>query len=262
MMNETRSFFEVPQTTHETSEGPVNLPILYYDTSYVFAFFLVSAQAAAAQLGDADLRPAMSWRGKTLVVLANYHYRNSTVGPYAEVGLAVPVVPRNARSGNRWLQAWCDPDRVRRDLGYHILHLPVTTEAANAAGRELWGLPKFVTDIDVHHRGRMIDVRVADPDSPDPIMTLQGRACMGVPAPQFPVMLYSRHERELLRTTVTGRGPSTLRLGGNVRVRLGAGDHPMVQTMRALGMDGLSPIGLQATHASQSRLNRGVPLHG
>lgn len=258
-MSELKSFFDVPRTTEETTAGPVDLPILYYDTSYVFAFFLVDQKAAAAQLDDDALRPAMNFRGKTLIGLANYQYRNSTVGDYGEVGIALPVVPRHARSGERWLQALHCVDNPDRDLGYQVLHLPVTTEAANAAGREIWGLPKFVTPISVHHSGRMVDVSVADPDGNGTIMNLFGRAGLGVRSPQVPVMLYSRLDGQMLRTGVNGRGPSVLRSGGGVRLSVGESTHPMAETLRSLGMDGMAPFAIQLTHASQSRLNQGVP---
>ena len=259
-MSETKPFFDVPTTTQETSEGPVDLPILYYDTTYAFAFFWVDAEAAAANLPDAELRTAMNYKGKTLVALANYQYRNSTVGDYGEVGLAIPAVPVNSKPGERWLQGLRSVDSTSRDLAFRVLHMPVTTAAANAAGRDIWGLPKFVTPIKVDLRGRMIDISVADPDGGEPIMTLFGRAGLGIPTPQIPVVLYSPHEGQMLRVTVNGRGPSTTYTGGKVRLRVGNTNHPMAESLRNLGMDGLTPFAIQTTHASQSRLNKGVPI--
>lgn len=217
-------------------------------------------RAAAANLPDAELRTAMNHKGKTLVALANYQYRNSTVGDYGEVGLAIPTVPVNAKPGERWLQGLQSEESRSRDLGFRVIHLPVTTAAANAAGRDIWGLPKFVTPIKVDHHGRMIDVSVDDPDGGEPIMTLFGRVGLGVPSPQIPVMLYSPHEGQMLRVTVNGRGPSTTYAGGKVRLKVGSGTHPMAESLRSLGMDGLTPFAIQTTHASQSRLNKGVPI--
>lgn len=136
----------------------------------------------------------------------------------------------------------------------------IATAAANAAGRDIWGLPKFVTPIKVDHHGRMIDVSVDDPDGGEPIMSLFGRAGLRVPSPQIPVMLYSPHEGQMLRVTVNGRGPSTTYAGGKVRLKVGSGTHPMAESLRSLGMDGLTPFAIQTTHASQSRLNKGVPI--
>lgn len=253
-------FFAVPRSAQATSAGPVELPILYYDTSHVLAFFFVDRAAAERHVQHQGLRVALSWRGRTLIALAGYEYRNSTVGPYFEVGLAIPVVPEDAPPGERWLQVLRDEEDFRRDLGFHVLHLPVTTEAANIAGRDIWGLPKFVTAIDVQHCGRAVSVRVDDPDGGEPIMTLGGHAGPGVPAPALPVVFYSRLDEQMLRTTVNGRGRNTMSAGGALTLRVGASRHPMADTMRDLGLDGRAPAMVLTTHSAQSRLNRGTPI--
>lgn len=253
-------FFAVPRSAHPTGTGSVDLPILYYDTSYVMALFFVDRAAADRAVGDRGVRPALTWRNHSVVALAGYEYRASTVGPYFEVALGIPVVPDDAPSGARWLQPLRNEEDFGRDLGYYVLHLPVTTEAANTAGRDIWGLPKFVTPIAVHHSGRRVDIRVDDPDTGEPVMTLDGRAGLGIPSPALPVVFYSHLDGHLLRSTVNGRDGNTVRAGGGVRLRVGASEHPMARTMRELGMDGLKPWALLTTHTAQSRLNRGARI--
>lgn len=260
MIEHQSSFFAVPRAARPTSGGPVDLPILYYDTSYVMALFFADRAAVERLVGDDGVRPALTRGGRAVVALAGYDYRDSTVGPYFEVGLAIPVVPAGARRGERWLQVLRNEENPRRDLGFHVLHLPVTTPAADVAGREIWGLPKFVTGIDVRHVGRDIAVRVDDPAGGEPIMTLDGRAGPGVPSPALPVMLYSRLGGNLLCTTVNGRGRNTAYPGGRLRLRIGDSTHPMAATMRGLGLDGGKPWLVLAADAAQSRLNAGIPV--
>ncbi len=261
-MRTDEPFFSVPRTVRETSEGPVELPILYYDTSVIISMFLVDRDAAEAEVRAAGLRPALSRGGRTIAVLASYDYRATTVGPYFEVGLAIPVVPMDAPSGQRWLQALAGEESARRDLGYHVLHLPVSTAAANAAGRELWGLPKFVTSMDVRLHGGEVLARVDDPDGGEPVMELEGRAGVGIPGPMLPIVLYSHVDGHMVRTTVNARGGNVMRTGGSVRLSVGSGGHPMARTMHRLGLAGARPIGLLTTHRFQSRLNLGVPVDG
>ncbi len=259
-MKQKGPFFAVPRTTLETSEGPAEFPILYYDTSVVVALFMVDREAADAEVRAQGLRLAMTRGSSSVAFIAGYDYRVTSIGPYYEVGLAIPVVPADARAGGRWQQTLRDVDSQGRDLGYHVLHLPVSTATADAAGREVWGLPKFVTSMDVRHSGRDVLVRVDDPAGGEPIMELSGRAGIGVPAPSLPIVLYSYLDDAMLRTTVNVRGGNTLRAGGGVQLRIGDSTHPMAETLRRLGLDGKRPLSLLTTHDFQSRLNLGTPI--
>lgn len=253
-------FFAYPQTTRRTSVGEVDFPILYIDTSTLVAGFWVDAAAAATFLQGQDLRLALTLGSRAMVMLAFYNYRVTTVGPYNEVGIAIPVVPSSAPSGTRWLQALADVDSPARDLGYYVVHLPVTTAAANAAGREAWGLPKFITPIDFKLQGRDVAMRVRDPDQQQQsICELSGRMGLGVPGPSIGVVLYSRLDGQKLRASVNVRGGGDLHLPGSLRLSVGASTHPMAQSLRKLGLDGAKPVWLSATHKFQSRLNLGQP---
>lgn len=260
MTHSTDAFFDVPRTTRTTSEGVVDLPMLFDDTTMVLALFLADRELLAREVADQGLRPALTVGGRAAVVLAGFDYRGISIGPYGEVGLAVPVVPTDAPRRPRWHQMLRDVDASTRDLGFHILHLPVTTEAANAAGREIWGLPKFVTPIEVRARGREVLVRVEDPASgATPLLTMSGRLGPGVPSPPISLVLYSSLVGEELRTTVNARGRGTARWPGSTRLRVGAGDHPLVQTLRRLRLDGARPVAVATTDRFRSRLNEGVP---
>lgn len=262
-------FFAYPQTTRLTSVGEVDFPILYLDTSLLVAGFWVHSAAAATCLQGRDLRLALTLGSRAMVMLAFYNYRITSVGPYNEVGIAIPVVPSKAPAGTRWMQVLTDVDSPQRDLGYHVVHLPVTTAAANAAGREAWGLPKFITPIDFKLQGRDVAMRVHDPEpgsqpraqQPEPICELKGRMGPGVPGPSLGVVLYTQLAGQKLRASVNVRGGGDLHLPGSLRLRVGASTHPMAQSLRELGLDGASPVWLSATHQFQSRLNLGHPYN-
>lgn len=261
MTRSAEPFFDVPRVSRPTSEGTVELPILYYDTSMILAAFPARLDAVTAEVTAHGLRPAITVGGRAVVLLAGYDYRATTIGPYREVGLAVPVVRKDAAPGPRWQQILRDVDSPRRDLGFYVLHLPVTTSAANAAGREIWGLPKFTTTIDVGFRGRDVRIRVEVPDGQpggQPILSLDGRAGIGVPAPSLGLLLYSWVGHAMLRTTVNVRGSGTAHLPGSVRLHAGAVDHPMADALHRLGLAGTRPLALLTTHRFQSRLNLGA----
>lgn len=249
-------FFRGPRAPFETRAGTVHLPILYYDTSNVLAFFHAPADAAAVLLDGTGLKPAFKLLGRTVVGLSFYEYRHTSVGAYNEVGLAIPAVDAAQRRGPAMLIEPLRPLASRR-LGFFVVDLPVTTAIADAAGRELWGYPKFVTGIDFGYAGRHVAMRVADPASATDILRLEGRPSPGLPAPPMSLVTYSMLDGRRVRTTVNVRGRLRVGLGGSVRLAVGDSRHPMAEHLRRLGLDGKRPFLVAGTHRFQSRLNAG-----
>lgn len=255
-------FFLVPRHPVRTSEGAVELPILYYDTSALFAFFMVDRARVESLLAGTGLVPTLTVGGLALAAVACFEYRDTSVGVYNEVGLCVAV----ARQGeSQELGGWKDmlatlQQPEMRHVAFHILDLPVTTAAANAAGREIWGFPKFVTDIPFRLKGREASCQVMVPGTTTPMMTLSGRMGPSIPAGPLGLALLSRHDGQLCRSTVNVRGGTRLALPGSVRLEVSGDGHAMAGRLRALGLDKAMPLALMWTHAFQSRLNEGVDL--
>lgn len=253
-------FFQVPQVQRPTSEGVVDFPILYFDARCVQAFFWCPLAAVQTRLAGTGLRPAMVWRDAALVGLAFFEYLHTSIGLYNEAGLAIPVLPQTSRHTTRWLQVLQDVEHPQHELGFYVAHLPVTTPAACAAGREIWGYPKFVTDIPFTLSGHRLYTAVRDPaDLQQPIVALQGTLGWGVPCPTLSLLLYSDLAGQGLRTKVNVRGSTRAHSGSGVRLALGASSHPMAQTLRQLGLDRTKPVVVTTTLGFQSRLNLGAP---
>ncbi|MBW1757919.1 MAG: acetoacetate decarboxylase family protein [Deltaproteobacteria bacterium] len=259
MSDHSDPFFQVPQNSHATTQGDVDLPILYFDASTLLAFFVADRDAAEAKLSSTGLRPALTIAGRALVGVAHYEYRRTGVGTYNEVGVALPVLPEGAPAPRNPIQAlYGSVDQ--RHLGFHILDLPVTTPAANAAGRELWGYPKFVAPIPFHLTRKSFESSVTDPDGNGDIFTLSGRLLPSLPVPPMSLVLYSHHQGDLFRTIVNVRGRANLRPGRSLQLRVGESTHRMANNLRDLGLDGARPLIVMDTHRFQSRLNAGVPV--
>jgi len=259
MSDHSDPFFQVPQTAHSTTQGDVDLPILYFDTSTLLAFFTASRDAVEAKLDGTGLRPALTMGGRALVGVAHYEYRQTGVGTYNEVGVAFPVLPEDAPAPRNPIQAlYGSVDE--RHLGFYILDLPVTTPLANAAGRELWGYPKFVAPIPFQLDRKSFESSVVDPDGHGDIFTLSGRLLPSLPIPPMSLVLYSHHRGNLWRTVVNVRGRTNLRPGRSLKLRVGDSTHRMANNLRDLGLDGAHTIIVMDTHRFQSRLNAGVPV--
>lgn len=148
----------------------------------------------------------------------------------------------------------------KSSVGYFIVDLPVTTPAACAGGREIWGYPKFVTNIGFSLHGNLFNGSVTDPDTGKDLLRLCGNAGFGVPGPLLDLVLYSRLEGQMLRALVNTRGGAKICLPGSMRAEVSDSEHPMAQHLRALGLENAEPFMLFYSHALQLRLNAGAVL--
>lgn len=249
-------FFDVPRTVARTSEGLVDLPILYYDVTNVVALFRADLRGVEELLRGTGLAPAVVDRASALVGLSFYEYRRTTVGRYNEVGVAIFAVrDGEARPALRILDLLVPPRR--RKLGAYVVDLPVTTAAANAAGRELWGYPKFVTEIPFELDGPRFRSSVLDPANGTVICELAGTFGRAIPGPPISIMTYSTLDGALVRTHVDVRGPVGIRSAGDATLRLGPSRHPMTDRLRTLGLDGARPAHVVTAERFQSKLHAG-----
>lgn len=252
-------FFQYAQTRVPTSAGEIPVPAFYYDSSHFVALFTPPIEPAMDMLQDKGLRPLPVLGGKALAAVACFEYRASDAGAYREVAVALAAFPQDlAPSPVAPLDLLRALDRRR--AGWCILNLPVTTELSCAAGREIWGYPKFVTRIDFSLRGREFEGAVYAPGDGDAILSLGGRTSIGVPMSPVHLVLYSRHEGQLLRTIVNVRNKITARRPGPLRLHVGPSTHEMAQRLQQLGLHGKKPHLVLTTHEFQARLNQGAPI--
>lgn len=249
-------FLEFPQVPTRTSRGDVGLPILYADASVFYSFFLADTARVLPLLPGEHLEPALTVGNRTLVALGCFDYRKSTVGVYHEVGLGIACRPRGQSGG--WLNMATTIARPEaRKTGLYVIDLPVTTDAACSAGREIWGLPKIVTGIDISAQGHTLDCAVRDPEGKS-ILRIQGQPGFGIPVQPLGLTLYSRLNGTLLRTHVDITGPSRAHLPGTMRLTLGDSHNPLRQHLDALGLEGKSPFAVVHAPAFRARLHGGI----
>ncbi len=256
---ENDPFFQYPQTVHRTCEGDVRLPIFYYRSSNLIAMFLADFPRACDMLRDTEFTPIRFANGKALVGVAFYEYRQSSIGAYNEVGVAVAATPRGVSAGRLpLLSLFRHPDN--HQVGFHVIDLPVTTPVACAAGCELWGFPKFVTSISFSLKGRAFSGTVAEPETDRPMLKLEGKAGPGLPAPLISPVLFSQNRGRVLRTAVITRGGGRLCLPGSLRLRLFDSSHRMAENLYRLGLAGRKPAFVTYTNRLQLRLPAGAVM--
>jgi len=252
-------FFQYPQTNYPTSQGEVAMPILYFDDSNFMAAFFVDIEKAQPLLLADGFEAIKFGNRKALAIVAFYQYRHTSIGAYNEVGVAIAAHPPALPiSSSPLLSLFRHPDN--NSVGFCIIDLPVTTPAACAAGREIWGYPKFVTAIDFSLNGKCFSGVVTDPSTSTPLLKLSGTTGLSVSGPLLDLVLYSRHHGTTLRATANTRGGGKICLPGSVRLEVSNSSHRMAENLRALGLANAKPVFVSHTHALQLRLNAGAVL--
>jgi hypothetical protein len=234
----------MPLIDHRTlSDGTgVSLPIRYIDNRCLTAIFLTDLERAAKVLEGTGLQAVPQEDGKAMVLYMTWEYRNTDIGPYNEVGLTILSVAPH------------DPVPA-----IYVADLPVTTEVANRAGREIWGYNKFVTDIEVKGDGKQFSSIVHDPRA-GLIASLEGTRGLSVPVPPTDIYSFSLLQQQIIKTLV--QVPTVWHASGGEGFLLTVGDstHRMAENLRTLGLDGAVPVLVQYADPFQSLLFAGTPL--
>lgn len=252
-------FFQIPRTSKQTQQGEVELPIYFLDTSNLIAIFKADRQGIDKLLENTGLKSALSFGGKPLVFISFYEYRDSSVGAYNEVGIAIPVIPEGTKKPSMgFLDILRATDQCQ--IGWHIINLPVTTERANSAGQEIWGYPKFVAEIPFNLSNAAFKSKVKDPKSDD-ILSLEGKLKFGLKAPALSGVTYSHLNGKLLRSSVNARGDYKAYLAHQLRLKVGSSEHNMAANLRTLGLQNSRPIVVLGCQNFQSRLSDGAQIN-
>ncbi len=257
---ESDPFFNVKFTYKETSEGKVELPILYFNVENVIAFFKTDKNRVDKMLENTPYKLGLSIGKKAIVGISFYKYNQTGIGPYNEVGLALPVLLKQDKHRSFLIRNLLNnySKMVKRRLGYYILDLPVTTSAAYAAGKEIWGYPKFVTNIQFSLNKRQFTSKVMDPDNNSSILSISGKIGIGFKVPPFSLLLYSSINGNEIKTPVIIRGWMNFGSGKKIKLNIGDSSHQMAEHLRELGLNGKKPFVVLHTNKFQSRLHDGI----
>jgi hypothetical protein len=203
-------------TSYEIMGRTVTVPVEIRKARSWFASFAVPAGRVGELVGPAGLEPARLPGGRAMLSLAFVRYEDGDLDPYREIAVAFLVA---------------DPSAPKQK-GAYIHRLPVDQEFTCAAGRDIWGFPKFVTPIEINEELR------AD----RALLTVDGRMALtitqrrGLPAPMRSTAIdaFSFRDGVLRRTRWELRGSGSRLRAGGVRVELGTGE--IADELRSLGL--------------------------
>ncbi len=218
-----KPFFESVVQQEMTLGGlKLMVPVFYQDMTSMNAVFTASTARVAELLPHPELRPVEFRRGRSLLSVTALEYRQSGIGPYNEVAIAVPVV--FGRKPVRLLDALAAV--VRHAFSLYIFQLPVTTEPALIGGVQLYGYPKFLAEIAFAREEKRLACTLAQGEHR--ILSLVGEHIGRYRPAKLHATTYSIKGDTLLRTAIEfdklesaetlRRGAATLEIGSEHRV--------------------------------------------
>ena len=202
----------------------VTMPVQVRAARQAAATFLVHHSAAQQVIGHTGLVATRQRGNKAIASLALVDYLDNDLGSYKELALAFVVDdPRPGAAKDK-------------SINTLIHRLPVSEQFTCAAGRGIWGFPKWVADLKVDFTPAGATCVLRDGNSEILRVTLK-RGRIPIPRRPLPMNAYSYFDDGVLRVTpwtTDGTGRQTIRPGG-ATIELGYG-HPIADELRTLGM--------------------------
>lgn len=203
----------------------VTIPVEVRSAHMVGAQYFVDAEAAQRLIDYSGLRVATQLRDKAVCSISAVQYLDNDLGPYNEIAIALVVHPHDAAPGEK-------PDFRKPTTFIH--KLPVNQAFTCAAGKGIWGFPKWVTSISFVERHRSTDAVLID-DGEFVLGLTVKRSPLPMPGQELEMACYSWCDGVLRRTPWVTRNQDVTALVGGATLELGS-RHPMALELRALGL--------------------------
>ena len=228
----TTPFFQgIKQWEFDWEGRKARLPVFYYDNTAVTAIYTASTRAVRGLLPHPDMTPVELRPGRCLAAFTAFEYRDTDIDPYNEFSIAFLI----AFGGRQIPGLTASLQMMRRSYTAYIWQLPVTTEIARVGGVELYGYPKFLSDIEFSERGGRLTCELSEEGVH--ILTLEGRKLKTRRGKQVHFQTYSVCEGIPLAANVLQNPLEYAQSSrpGAARLTLGS-EHPIARTLRTLGL--------------------------
>jgi hypothetical protein len=237
----------------------VVFPVDFRDVHYLALTYTSSFDAVNKKLNGTGLKVGLIFNGKPLIAVALIEYKDSDLGAYNEVIIAIPVVPNEIKSSVlNWLDLYA-PLNTRK-LGQYIIHIPVTSEKSMLGGRDLWGYPKIVRKIIHSFEKNKIDFCVLNEECNQNIIEFKGSLGMGLPVSSMDLMTYSYLQEQILKTTVNVRSNMRWKPFADIRITANDTNDPMCKDIIDLGICNKKPLFTIEATKFKAKFNEGIKL--
>ena len=204
---------------HVVLGQPVPSPVQVRWATAAMATWLAPLPTVQRLVADAGLDAMATVAGRGMVTVGLIRYLENDLGDYHEV--AVALVVRDTLDGSK-------PSAF-------IRHLPVDQEFTCAAGRQIWGFPKIMADIDIDRRPHATTGTLLV-DGHHVLSLRVGRGVVPLPRRTTELGAHAHLDGVLRRTPFTLDAAGTRTRPGGAALVLGH-DHPIADDLRTLAVD-------------------------
>jgi hypothetical protein len=231
-------------------------PVDFRDVNYIAALYSANAEAVRNHLIGTGLKAGLVLKGKPVVALGLIQYKESDLGAYNEVIVAIPVIPEQEKSGfANWLELYA-PLKTRK-LGQYIIHIPVDSVQSMEAGRVLWGYPKTVLAINHLFAQNNVDSSIMNEDGNKSIISFNGKLGIGIPIPSMDLMTYSMHHGEMLKTKVDVKANMRWNPFSDIKINVLDEQHPIGRDLIAFEICNQKPLFTISSTRFTAKFNEG-----
>jgi len=232
-------FKDTPRKTLDMAGQPMEFPVFYYDVRFVTAIFTAKTSALKKLLPHPRFKPIQIWPGTGMLGIAAFEYHDTSVGPYNEVGIAIPI-----KFPSRFVVPGLSALKMMRKnlFPVYIHHLPVTTEIAFKFGIHFYNYPEFLADITFQDRDESLEVTLKEKD--DLILKLLAKKLPLKRSAGFEFHTYSIKDNVVMHTLIEGWAPKfgAVRMGSVAELELG--EHGISKELAELNLSKTARSGL------------------
>lgn len=241
-----------------TNQETYSFPVKFDDVHYIAALYTSNKEKIESLLNGTGLKAGLHFFGKPVVALGLIQYKQSDLGAYNEIILAIPVIRSHEKtSWKNWLDLYAGFNK--RKGGQYIIHIPVTTQQSVDAGRNLWGYPKSLLPINHLFSNNQVETQLFN-ESNNPLLQVNGSLGIGIPIPTMQLMTYSFLKEKLIKTTVDIFSEMKWKAGSKLKIQVNDSTHPMGKDIVELGITDKHPLFTIESKHFKAQFNEGQQI--
>ena len=240
-MRDDQFFENTPRKALDMEGESIDFPILYYDFRMISATFTAKTTKIKQILPHSNFKPIEIFPGTGMIIIVAFEYRDTSIGSYNEIGMAVPVQfpPKFIFPGLSAISMM----RKNR-FSVYIRHLPVTTEIARKGGVYFYNYPKFLAEISFQDLDDKLEVTLRE--SEELIFKMSAEKLMLNQSAQIEFHTYSTRKNRVMHTLVEGTAPNYGFKMMGYKANLELGSHQISHEIAGLNLSKTSVSGQYA----------------